>query len=63
MVEKKCLAVFLIYFFLISVPRECDPNPCQNGGTCVEVGDTYECTCLQGYTGTNCDTGKENQFI
>ena len=35
----------------------CSPDPCQNGGTCTDNGDTtYTCTCAAGYTGTNCET-------
>lgn len=38
----------------------CDPNPCQNGGICVDdKGDdgnfTYKCECLDGYRGALCD--------
>jgi len=35
---------------------DCDPNPCQNGGTCNDGVDSYTCSCLAGYTGTNCET-------
>lgn len=23
----------------------CDPNPCENGGSCLIVGESYQCTC------------------
>ena len=31
----------------------CDPNPCQNGGTC-NLGN---CQCAEGYTGAMCEIG------
>ena len=38
----------------------CDSQPCQNGGNCFRSGDAYAyiCSCLVGYDGTNCETGK-----
>lgn len=30
-------------------------TPCQNGGTCNGNSTQYECNCLLGYTGTNCE--------
>ena len=38
----------------------CDSLPCLNGGTCNEDGNGYTCTCDQGYSGDNCDTGRFN---
>lgn len=35
----------------------CDPEPCLNGGTCVEGDGTFTCDCAAGYTGTLCETG------
>ena len=32
--------------------HECFLNPCQNKGTCEEVGAGYVCTCMPGFTGT-----------
>ena len=33
----------------------CDPNLCQNGGTCVNISiTTFECTCPEGYSGNTC---------
>ena len=29
---------------------------CENGGTCVPHQDDYNCTCVPGYTGANCET-------
>ncbi|XP_032229293.2 uncharacterized protein LOC5505030 [Nematostella vectensis] len=33
----------------------CHPNPCQNGGSCTDVRNGYECTCLTGYKGHDCE--------
>lgn len=37
---------------IIQVFHECFLNPCQNKGTCEEVGAGYICTCMPGFTGT-----------
>ena len=36
---------------------ECESNPCKNGGTCDEGINSYTCTCVQRYTGHDCETG------
>ncbi|XP_068733417.1 uncharacterized protein [Montipora capricornis] len=35
---------------------ECQNSPCQNGATCVNKPGRYECKCIVGYNGKNCDT-------
>ena len=34
---------------------ECEGDPCQNGGTCVDGVAEYTCLCQLGYTGHNCE--------
>ncbi len=34
---------------------ECNPNPCQNGGTCTDGINEYTCECIEGYTGNSCE--------
>lgn len=41
--------------FVPAAERHCSPSPCQNGATCNEVKDGYECMCAPGYKGTDCD--------
>ncbi|XP_055055760.2 sushi, von Willebrand factor type A, EGF and pentraxin domain-containing protein 1 isoform X1 [Misgurnus anguillicaudatus] len=36
--------------------HECLLNPCQNQGTCEEVGVGYVCTCHPGFTGAKCES-------
>ena len=37
--------------------NECDSRPCQNGATCKDGLNAYNCYCVDGYNGTNCETG------
>ncbi|XP_063296347.1 brevican core protein isoform X2 [Pelobates fuscus] len=38
----------------------CFPNPCENGGTCIDgEDDDFTCLCLPGYNGKICDINKE----
>ena len=35
-------------------------NPCQNGGTCVDINT---CSCPTGYAGPSCENRKYNNYI
>ena len=50
------ILIFPIGFFPDIV--DCTPNPCQNGGSCVDGQNSYTCTCADGWEGTICDIGK-----
>jgi hypothetical protein len=39
------------------VVNDCEPNPCQHGGTCTPDADGFRCTCVNGYTGVTCESG------
>lgn len=32
----------------------CTPNPCQNGGSCIDAGSSYLCSCSPPWRGQNC---------
>ena len=38
--------------------NDCMPNPFKNGGNCTDGVNEYSCTCVLGFTGTDCETGK-----
>ena len=43
--------------FLRTDINECESNPCKNGATCNNNINSYSCTCVAGYIGTNCEEG------
>jgi len=52
-------------YYLIKAP--CSPNPCQNGGVCIDSNNSttpyFACNCPNGYTGQNCEIGKWVEFL
>ena len=41
---------------MIPAIDECTSAPCKNGADCVDLVDMYDCECLPGYGGANCQT-------
>ena len=44
------------FIFFLDVD-DCEPNPCQNDGTCTDGINSYSCNCAHGYAGDNCELG------
>lgn len=42
---------------------DCLPNPCQNNGTCTDFVNEFQCTCVAGFNGTNCESSKNFIFL
>ena len=36
---------------------DCKGVVCQNGGTCEDKVNGFQCKCVEGYSGVNCETG------
>lgn len=37
-------------------PQDCNSDPCQNNGICVQRTNSFECICLTGFTGYFCES-------
>ena len=51
------LAAFTIsrHKFTFSDIDECEPDPCMNGGTCVDGVNGFNCSCTAGFVGDTCN--------
>ena len=54
---QKCMDVNCVLPLFIG--PLCKATPCQNGGTCQQIGKNRTCDCVAGYTGEDCETGME----
>lgn len=52
-----CKAYIVLSDFLKPDINECESGPCQNGGTCLDSLNSYQCLCTEGYEGDNCERG------
>jgi hypothetical protein len=49
-----------LYWWLSSCLLEynlCNLNPCENGASCDNLPDDFNCTCAVGYSGRTCSEG------
>ena len=52
--KKKSQTEYTIIYDFILDNNPCSPSPCLNGAGCQVSGSSYICSCLSGYSGTNC---------
>ena len=45
------------------VINNCQSKPCLNGATCTNAANKFSCSCVTGYTGSVCQTGKLKLLI
>lgn len=48
--------IFHTYF---AGESQCDEATCNNGGTCHDEGDAFQCKCSPGWEGTTCNIGEQ----
>ena len=54
------MSLLIVPPYCVSLPdfNECQSNPCQSGGTCINGLKKYVCVCPRERTGENCDRSK-----
>lgn len=52
---------FLSLCFSPADVDDCQSEPCENGGTCVDKVDSFLCLCLPSYGGDTCEKGERNR--
>lgn len=51
--------IFLFFLRIILAEHlPCDANPCRNGATCLNTGQSFTCVCKEGFEGQYCQTGQ-----
>lgn len=64
---NNCFSILFLYFSFDLVNAnydhyldidECEVQPCQNNGTCVDLINEYQCYCIDGFNDKNCTNSK-----
>ena len=57
--QDNVMVQFFFSFFFSDV-NECVAASCQNGATCQDGVNSFDCQCVSGFTGTLCEQSKYN---
>jgi len=61
--SRMCMGKVLHVMLIFPDIDECSSNPCAHNGTCIDGVNSFMCSCVDRYTGHDCDTGtKLNVF-
>ena len=55
-----CILILLILSFKTDID-DCASHLCKNNETCTDRVNGFNCTCVTGYNGTQCETGNRNR--
>lgn len=55
--RASCLLLFL------ADVDDCQSEPCENGGTCIDKIDSFLCLCLPSYEGDRCEKGEHDTNV
>lgn len=55
--RASCLLLFL------ADVDDCQSEPCENGGTCIDKIDSFLCLCLPSYEGDRCEKGEDDTHV
>ena len=44
-------------FFYLDGQNDCDPSPCLNKGSCIDLDEGFHCLCVPGFYGETCEIG------
>ena len=47
--------LFILILYLFSDVNDCSTQSCQNAGTCVDLVNSFQCICNEGWEGALCN--------
>ena len=50
--KSKCIIKRCYFVYILD---HCFNVPCNNGATCTSMGDSFQCTCADGFRGDTCN--------
>uniref|UniRef100_A0A8C3A642 Crumbs cell polarity complex component 2b n=1 Tax=Cyclopterus lumpus TaxID=8103 RepID=A0A8C3A642_CYCLU len=62
-VSQCCIKTLLMCFRCETEIDECESRPCLNGATCLDRLNHFQCVCVLGFSGTLCESNKEEHKV
>uniref|UniRef100_A0A673JHI1 Neurocan core protein n=1 Tax=Sinocyclocheilus rhinocerous TaxID=307959 RepID=A0A673JHI1_9TELE len=57
--QAQCVVSESLSLLVLTDIDDCQSNPCQNGGTCIDEINSFVCLCLPSYGGATCEKDTE----